>query len=44
MDWRCQKWAMIGYWLGVIVFTVAPNTDGILVGWGICQLAAAIAG
>jgi hypothetical protein len=44
MDMHCQKWAAIGYWLGVIAFAVAPNADGILVGWAICQVAAAIAG
>lgn len=44
MDWREQKWAAIGYWLGVTAFAIAPNTDGLLVGWVICQITAAIAG
>jgi hypothetical protein len=44
MDGHCQKWAAIGYWLGVVAFAISPNWDGLLVGWGICQIAAAIAG
>jgi hypothetical protein len=44
MDWRCQKWAMIGYWAGVLAFAVSPNTRGLIIGWGICQVTAAIAG
>ena len=44
MDGHCQRWAAIGYWAGVIVFALYPNWTGILVGWGICQLTAAIAG
>lgn len=44
MDMRCQKWAFIGYWLGVVAFAVAPNIDGVVAGWIIGQVAAALAG
>lgn len=44
MDWHCQKWAFIGYWAGVITLFIVPNADGILIGWAICQITAAIAG
>lgn len=44
MDGHCQKWAMIGYWMGVVAFAISPNWDGLLIGWGIAQLSAAIAG
>jgi hypothetical protein len=44
MDMHCQRVAAIAYWLGVAVFAVYPNSAGLLVGWVICQLGAAIAG
>lgn len=44
MEWDCQRDAAVAYWLGVIVFAVSPNWTGLLIGWAICQVAAAIAG
>jgi hypothetical protein len=44
MDGHCQKWAALGYWAGVVAFAVSPNTTGLIVGWVICQITAAIAG
>ena len=44
MEWRCQKWAAGGYWAGVVAFAVSPNWTGLMIGWGITQFCALIAG
>jgi hypothetical protein len=44
MDWHCQKTAIICYWLGVVVFAIWPSWTGLMIGWGIAQLGAAVAG
>jgi hypothetical protein len=44
MDMHCQKITAASYWFGVAVFAVWPNGTGLLVGWAIAQIGAAIAG
>lgn len=44
MDAHCQKVSSIGYWIGVVIAFMYPGFAGLMVGWGISALCAAIAG